>query len=103
MVGFVLVVEGGPAAMDAMVNGGRGGNGGYVASGVLQRTVTERTCPMCPYCGDAMILLTLSDHFPADIAHQYHCLRCGASAPFGCGEDDAFQRAMVRCTRGGEC
>ena len=62
MVGFVLVVEGGPAAMDAMVNGGRGGNGGYVASGVLQRTVTERTCPMCPYCGDAMILLTLSDH-----------------------------------------
>lgn len=52
--------------------------------------------PQCPYCAHDMTLLTLSPQFPPDLTHRYICLHCGAEAPKGAGELDAYHKAMER-------
>ena len=52
--------------------------------------------PKCPYCAYDMTLLTLSPQFPPDLTHRYICLRCGAEAPKGAGELDAYCKAIQR-------
>lgn len=49
--------------------------------------------PECPYCGNEMTLVTLPPQFPRDLTHRYTCLRCGAEAPKGAGEQDAYRKA----------
>lgn len=52
--------------------------------------------PKCPYCAHDMTLLTLSPQFPTDLTHRYICLHCGAEAPKGAGELDAYNKAIIR-------
>ena len=52
--------------------------------------------PKCPYCAHDMTLLTLSPQFPTDLTHRYICLHCGAEAPKGVGELDAYNKAIIR-------
>ena len=52
--------------------------------------------PKCPYCAHDMTLLILSPQFPPDPTHRYICLHCGAEAPKGAGELDAYNKAMTR-------
>ena len=60
----------------------------------------KNNAPRCPYCGNAMTLVTLSLQYPPDIQHQYQCLRCQAAAPKGTTAEDARRRAEQRlCER----
>ena len=52
--------------------------------------------PKCPYCAHDMTLLILSPQFPPDLTHRYICLHCGAEAPKGAGELDAYCKAIQR-------
>lgn len=52
--------------------------------------------PKCPYCAHDMTLLTLSPQFPPDLTYRYICLHCGAEAPKGAGELDAYCKAITR-------
>ena len=52
--------------------------------------------PKCPSCAHARTLLTLSPQFPPDLTYRYICLHCGAEAPKGASELDAYHKAMER-------
>lgn len=52
--------------------------------------------PKCTYCAHDMTLLTLSTQFPPDLTYRYICLHCGAEAPKGAGELDAYNKAIIR-------
>ena len=55
----------------------------------------EKDAPICPYCGNTMLLVSLSGEYPPDLQHQYECFHCQAAAPKGTTEEDAYKRATT--------